>query len=75
MDWTWDLSYLYKGFDDDAFAADLARVPQLLEEQKALLAADMSDLSRLEALTDSNEALYAVGQAVHLCGPHAVRGR
>lgn len=60
MDWTWDLSYLYKGFDDDAFAADLARVPQLLEEQKALLAADMSDLSRLEALTDSNEALYAL---------------
>lgn len=58
MDWTWDLSYLYKGFDDEAFAADLARVPQLLEEQKALLTADMSDLSRLEALTDSGEALF-----------------
>ena len=60
MDWTWDLSYLYKGFDDEAFTADLARVPQLLEEKKALLTADMSDLSRLEALTDMNETLFAL---------------
>ena len=29
MAWDWDLSYLYQSFDDPAFTADFARLPEL----------------------------------------------
>ncbi len=59
MDWTWDLSYLYKSFEDEAFQADLAAVPGKIAVLKELLSADMDDLSRLEALVEAQEELSA----------------
>ena len=57
MEHTWDLSFLYKGFDDPAYLADLARWPEMIREQKALLDSDMEDQAKLEALMDSVEAM------------------
>lgn len=57
MDWTWDLSYLYKSFEDEAFLADFAALDGKIETLNQLLAADMDDLHRLEALVDAQEAL------------------
>ena len=37
---TWDLSFLYKSFEDEAFQADLARLPEAIAEQKAMLDKD-----------------------------------
>ena len=33
---TWDLSFLYKGFEDEAYQSDLAKWPAMIAEQKAL---------------------------------------
>lgn len=52
MDWTWDLSFLYKGFDDPAFAADLAALPQAIGEVRGELARQADDRTRLENLVD-----------------------
>ena len=57
MEHTWDLSFLYKGFDDPAYLADLARWPEMIREQKALLDSNMEDQAKLEALMDSVEAM------------------
>jgi len=61
---TWDLSFLYKGFEDEAFAADLARWPEMIDEQKALLDADLPVLTKLEKLVDSMEALSVLSGRV-----------
>lgn len=55
----WDLSFLYAGFDDPRFQADLAAVPGMVKEVRALLDADMDELTRLEKLTDATEAISA----------------
>ena len=55
----WDLSFLYKGFDDPALQADLAAIPGMLEEMRAILASDEADLPKLEKLVDAQEALHA----------------
>lgn len=52
MDWTWDLSFLYKGFDDPAFAADLAALPQAIGRVRGELARQADDRTRLENLVD-----------------------
>lgn len=61
MNGQWDLSYLYKSFEDEAFLADMARLPQMIQEQRAILADEsLTDLTRLEKLADSDEALSAL---------------
>ena len=56
----WDLSYLYKGFDDEAFLRDLASLSDDVEAAKAVLADEtLSDRERLEKLVAGNEALNA----------------
>ena len=47
---TWDLSFLYKGFEDEAFQADLARLPEAIAEQKAILDSDLPVQEKLEKL-------------------------
>ncbi|MDY4137909.1 MAG: M3 family oligoendopeptidase [Eubacteriales bacterium] len=66
MDWTWDLSYLYKSFEDEAFLADLAKVPGKVEALNALLSADMDELTRLEKLVDGQEELDALLERLFL---------
>ena len=38
MDGKWDLSSLYKGFDDPEYEADIQRMKDLIEEKKAEIA-------------------------------------
>ncbi|MCH5286426.1 MAG: M3 family oligoendopeptidase [Christensenellaceae bacterium] len=56
---TWDLSFLYKGFDDPQLQADLAAIPEMLEGLRAILASDEDDKTKLERLMDAQEALSA----------------
>ena len=56
----WDLSYLYKGFDDGALKKDLASLPLEVERLKALLSDDsLSPVDCLERFLDENEKLSA----------------
>lgn len=65
MNSQWDLSYLYKGFEDEAFLADLARLPELIRVQQDILAdASLAPLAKLEKLADSSEELAALGDKV-----------
>ena len=54
---TWDLSFLYKSFEDEAFQADLARLPEAITELKAILDSDLPVQEKLEKLMDADEAL------------------
>ena len=54
---TWDLSFLYKGFEDEAYLADLARLPEAIAEQKAILDSELPVQEKLEKLMDADEAL------------------
>lgn len=60
MNPTWDLSYLYDSFEDERFLADMKRWPEMIEEEKALLAADMDDRTKLEKLFRHEEAMNAL---------------
>lgn len=40
MEWTWDLSVLYRDFDDPKIAADFARLQQTVENAKGLMQGD-----------------------------------
>ena len=60
MEHTWDLSFLYKGFDDPAFLADVACWPEMIAEQKALLESDLPDREKLEQLFALDEAMSAL---------------
>ena len=57
---TWDLSFLYKSFEDEAFLADLARLPEAIAEQKAILDSELPVQEKLEKLMDADEALSAL---------------
>lgn len=59
MAWDWDLSYLYNGFDDPAFAADLARLPELSAAMERALQAELPPREKLEGLLDADDALNA----------------
>ena len=41
MKTTWDLSFLYKSFGDEAIQADLARLPEAIAESKAILDSEL----------------------------------
>ena len=47
---TWDLSFLYKGFEDEAYQADLARLPEAIAELKTILDSELPDLEKVEKL-------------------------
>ena len=56
----WDLSYLYAGFDDEAFRADLASLSGEAEKTLALLKDPSLDAkTRLEKLVEGSEQLNA----------------
>ncbi len=65
----WDLSFLYKGFDDPKFEADMAALPVKIAELRTLLDTPMDDLTHLEKIVDAQEALTA-----HLDGLAAFPG-
>ena len=59
---TWDLSFLYESFEDEAFQADLKRWPEMLAEEEHLLAAEMDDLTKLEKLVEADEAITSLAR-------------
>ncbi len=60
MEHTWDLSFLYKSFEDEAFLADVARWPEMIAEQKALLESGLGDQEKLEKLFALDEDMSAL---------------
>ena len=60
MNPNWDLSYLYKGFDDPAFLADLKRFPEEIKVEQAILDGGDDPQTKLEKLTDQQEGLGAL---------------
>ena len=50
MNPNWDLSYLYKGFDDPAFLADLKRFPEEIKVEQAILDDGVDDPEKLDEL-------------------------
>ena len=63
---TWDLSYLYKSFEDEAFLVDLARFPEMLDQQQALLEDSTLDaLTKLEQLVTLDEEISALSDRVY----------
>ena len=57
---TWDLSFLYKSFEDEAYLSDLAKWPEMIAEQQTLLNSDLPTLEKLEKLMDASEAMSAL---------------
>ncbi len=57
MDWTWDLSFLYSGFDDERLAADMAALPGMVAEMRALVDQPLPAREKLEKLVDAQEAI------------------
>ena len=65
MDGKWDLSYLYKSFEDEAFLSDLARLPEMIRAQQTILEdTSLTHLTRLEKLADSIQELSALSDKV-----------
>ena len=60
MAWDWDLSYLYQSFDDPAFTADLARLPELKAAMEQAVHAELAPREKLEGLVEADDALSAV---------------
>ena len=60
MNPNWDLSYLYTGFDDPAFLADLKRFPEEIKVEQAILDGGDDPQTKLEKLTDQQEVLGAL---------------
>ena len=56
----WDLSYLYRSFEDEAFRRDLSSLPEEAARLQALLAdASLSSLEKLERFQEEEEKLNA----------------
>ena len=62
MDWTWDLSVLYKGFDDPQIEEDFARLKTLCGEAGALLQGDAQ--TALENAADAMEEIHRLASAL-----------
>ena len=61
MDGKWDLSFLYEGFEDDAFLRDMAALPEAIRAQRDILEdKSLDDLARLEKLVQASEGLSAL---------------
>ena len=56
----WDLSYLYRSFEDEAFRRDLSSIPEEAARLQALLAdGSLSSLEKLERFQEEEEKLSA----------------
>ena len=70
MNGNWDLSCLYRGFDDPKFIADLAALPEQIRALGALLEGEADPRERLEKIFDASEALscrmHDVGSFIYL---------
>ncbi|MBQ4640210.1 MAG: M3 family oligoendopeptidase [Clostridia bacterium] len=55
MDWTWDLSVLYRGFDDEQITRDFDALKTLVEDAKGMLQGD--EKAALENITDAFEKI------------------
>jgi len=64
MDGKWDLSFLYSSFQDEAFEADFAALPGMIDRIEEVLHSGLPTVERLEALVDADEALSALGDKV-----------
>ena len=64
MAWDWDLTYLYKDFNDPAFAADMAELPELNKKLAAAVTADLPAKEKLEqGLAPSEAAKQAAAES------------
>ena len=77
MAWDWDLSYLYQSFDDPAFTADLARLPELKAAMEQAVHAELASREKLEGLVEADErperragSFVQFLPAHHVCGRH-----
>ncbi len=57
---TWDLSFMYRDFQDERIPADMDAVRRMANELRELLACDMGDTERLEALMRKGGELSTV---------------
>lgn len=57
-DATWDLSFLYKGFDDPALRGDIDKIKPMVEECQALLAKEGQPGAKLEKMMGHLEGLF-----------------
>ncbi len=65
MDWTWDLTVLYKDFDDPKIEADFARLKELCEKaQGTLKREDLDARAKLEACANEQEELSRLSSAL-----------
>ncbi len=60
MDWTWDLSFLYSGFDDERLAADMAALPGMIGAMRALVDENLPAQEKLEKLVDAQSEISRV---------------
>jgi len=60
MNGNWDLSCLYKGFDDPKLENDMKRLPGMIEALRALVASEQPDLDKLTAIVRAEEELELV---------------
>ena len=59
MNPNWDLSYLYKGFDDPAFLADLKRFPEEIKVEQAILDGGDDPQTKLERASPTSRRFLA----------------
>ena len=57
MEWTWDLTCLYRDFDDPKLQEDLAKLPEAIAEGRRLLDAGGDPRELLEAAVDCSETM------------------
>ena len=57
MDWTWDLTVLYKDFDDPRIEQDFNRLKALCAEAKETLRGNLDEKTMLETCVDQNEEI------------------
>ena len=65
MDWTWDLTVLYKDFDDPRIEADFARLKELCAQARETLNREDPDArAKLEACAGQQEELSRLSSAL-----------
>ena len=65
MDWTWDLTVLYKDFDDPKIEEDFSRLKALCEKaQETLNRKDLDACAKLEACADQQEEMSRLDAAL-----------
>ena len=62
MDWTWDLSVLYKDFDDPAIQRDFDRLKEICDQADSLFEGD--ERTVLEACTDAMEEISRLSSSL-----------